>query len=594
MPGRNLFAPQTEAPVDQQNQATGRNLLAPPPTEVVEPSPPSMVDLFDQYKQGGFSGDRRAAVEELMRRTFERVGQPAQSTLGGEESQGPAFTDISPIESPAPEPKVEGLGKSTAKLAGSMVKNLPGSTLQVLNDFGQALMDPLTTANTIGNVALGAVQKLIPGEQEAEQTFNMMVEGFRDRYGSLEQLNESMANDPAGVLMDIAGIMTGGGMALRQVPKFASYGDAMVQAGNMIDPMAATGRAASKGVSAAGEGSAQIIGALTGEGPQIIKQATKGTGMTSDSSPFVAGMRGAIGEESLVTSMTEAMRTIRDNRSTRYRSQLAELGKDTTEIPMEPIKNRLTNLMGRDRYNILVDDKGKLDFSRSSIQKSERAKVREIVDDIASWGTREGDNTAMGLDILKKKLDNFYSENANTRAFVASLRDEVKNTIVKEVPEYARMTADYEKTTRLIRDLEQSLALGKKANMDTTLKKLTSAVKDDFDFRHNLLKELEDISGRSLSEEIAGLSMQGIVPKRLTGRVAAGGAVGIAGTGAASPWLLSIAALTSPRVMGEFLNSFGFGKRQVNKAIGVLKRTGAFDQAPRQAAAIAGRAEEEE
>lgn len=591
MAGRDLFAQQAPAgpaaPSTMPSRAPaprapgGRDLFTPQVSQSpqvgmqVRPEQgqrrPSMPELFEKYSLGEFTGQQRAAVEELMRRSLERV----------------------PVEKPK-EAASGNLAQRTAGLAGNMLLNLPGSTFSLLNDMGKAMLSPVATANTIGEVALGAVQKVIPGEQRAEETFDTLVKGFQQKYGSLENLNATLAEDPASVLLDMSAALTGGGTLMAKTPQLAKYGEALQKAGAAIDPIALTGRGASKVASGLGEGATQLLGVMTGEGAPVMKQALKGTGLTSETSAFVKGMRKETRPENLIADVKDALYGIKETRSARYRQALADIGADKTALDLNPIKTRLIELLGPDRYNIRITPEGKLDFSRSTVQRTERSKIQELVNDVSSWGSKPGDNTAAGLDILKKKLDDFYSENRNTRAFVTSLKDTVKKTIVDQVPKYAEMTKEYEQITRLVKDMESSLALGNRATMDTTLRKLTGAVKEDFEFRRTLLSELEQISGRKLSEEIAGLSMQSLPPKRLTGRVAAGGTAGAIGAGVISPWFLSIAATTSPRVMGEFLNAFGFSKNQVNKAVGVLKRTGAFDQAPRQAAAITGRQTEGE
>ncbi|MEA1876691.1 MAG: hypothetical protein U9N86_07490, partial [Bacteroidota bacterium] len=466
------------------------------------------------------------------------------------------------------------------------------STFNVLNEFGKALMHPMATANTIGEVVLGGVEKLIPGEQQAEQTFDMLIEGFKDKYGSLEQLNHTIANDPASVLLDISALMTSGGTLLTKVPQTAAYGDAMLQAGKTIDPILATAKASGKMVKGGKDIVQSTLGTLTGEGTQAMKIASKGEGITTESSPYLQGLRKEIPVEKVVGTMVEGLRKIKDTRSKTYRVELSKIKQNKASIDTTPIKEHLDDLMSENNYNISITDKGKLDFSRSSIQRSERTKIQEIFNDVKSWGSKQGDNTVIGLDTLKKKLDNFYSENANTRAFVTSMRNKVKDTIAEKVPEYAKMTENYKKTTDLINELEKSLSLGGKTSMTTTLKKIISVGRDDFDFRKNLVKELENITGESIMDQITGISMQDVIPERLFGRIAAGGTLGVVTTGA-NPWILTVAAATSPKVMGEFLNFMGFSKNQVNKAVNNLKKMGIFNQQTEKAIALSGRTDDE-
>ena len=62
-------------------------------------------------------------------------------------------------------------------------------------------------------MALGGVQKLIPGEQGSEQYADAMGQFVKDRFGGVENIKKTIAEDPVGLLGDVAGLLTGGGMA---------------------------------------------------------------------------------------------------------------------------------------------------------------------------------------------------------------------------------------------------------------------------------------------------------------------------------------------------------------------------------------------
>ena len=478
---------------------------------------------------------------------------------------------------------------ATADLATTALTNLPGSAVSMLNDVGTTLTHPMDTAQGLGEMAFGAAEKLIPGEQQHEQQFDTLVEAFGQKYGSLEVLNTTIAEDPASVLLDMSALLTGGGMAMAKVPGLASMGKTMAQLGEMVDPLRLAAKAGSKASDIGGGTVSRVIGATTGEGQAAIEQAKRGTGLTSETSGFVKGMRGKTSGEDVLQDAQSALGEVKRQRGETYRARLEEIGKDARNIDIRPIKQKLSELMSRKRYNITLDAEGGLDFSRSTIGRDAQGEITALIEDVSKWGTREGDNTALGLDTLKRKLDDFYHPSKNSRAFVTDLRNTVKDKIVEAVPEYATMTREYEQVTKMTNEMERALSLGDRASMDTAIRKLTSTTRDNFAFRHTLLKELEVASGRDLAAEIAGLNMAKITPRSLTGKLAAGSTGGAAVTGTISPWLASMAAVTSPRLMGEFLNAVGFAKNEVSGAISVLKKTGAFNPVPRKAAALSGR-----
>ena len=103
-------------------------------------------------------------------------------------------------------------------------KNIPSSSLEFGKNIWQAIRHPVQTAKAVGGIALGGAQKLIPGEQGSEQTFDQTVEFFKERYSGVENLKNTIANDPIGFLSDISVIASGAGGALNIASKVASTG----------------------------------------------------------------------------------------------------------------------------------------------------------------------------------------------------------------------------------------------------------------------------------------------------------------------------------------------------------------------------------
>lgn len=67
-----------------------------------------------------------------------------------------------------------------------------------------AVLHPVRTAKSIGNVALGAAEKLIPGEQSHEPYANAVGQHYKDRYGNVDKIAETVATDPVGFVTDAA------------------------------------------------------------------------------------------------------------------------------------------------------------------------------------------------------------------------------------------------------------------------------------------------------------------------------------------------------------------------------------------------------
>lgn len=296
----------------------------------------------------------------------------------------------------------------------------------------------------------------------------------------------------------------------------------------------------------------EVLGRTTGAGEGAITEAFRG------GKSFREALRGRVSQEEILEKAIGALETVRADRSTNYISRLEELGKIKKSINIQPVHDKLRQLLRS--FNIKETKEG-LEFSRSTLNKTAQKDVSEILEIVKSWGKKAGDRTPAGLDILKRRLDDFYSESKNSRAIVTALRNEVKNQLVKEVPEYAVMTGEYSKATALIKEIERALSLGKKSAADTAVRKLNSAMRENFGFRRTLLEQLSaqgEVS--NLPEEIAGEALKNIMPRGLSGL----GSIGVAGVGLYSdPRLLPLLTLASPRLVGEFVNLLGSTSRKM-------------------------------
>ncbi len=88
-------------------------------------------------------------------------------------------------------------------------KNLPGSIWNFGKTMVQPLIQPVDTAKAVGNVVMGAGEKLIPGVQEHEVYANQVANFFKDRYGSMDKVKRTTMQDPMGVAADFSGLLMG-------------------------------------------------------------------------------------------------------------------------------------------------------------------------------------------------------------------------------------------------------------------------------------------------------------------------------------------------------------------------------------------------
>jgi len=315
-----------------------------------------------------------------------------------------------------------------------------------------------------------------------------------------------------------------------------------------------------------------FLGRISGVGTGAIDEALKAASQSdatinplATKTVYDKALRGKITGEEIVDNAKTALNAIKNQRQTAYQSQLAEISKTNPPIDIKPISDELASIMGK--YNVKMTPKGKVDTSRIAMGAKGRRDIKNIIDTVMNWGSKEGDNTALGLDVLKRQLDDFYSPSSQARQFVTSIRNSVKDTIVDNVPKYAEMTKGYAEATNLIKDIEAGLMLRKQGMTgrivaDQTLRRIMSSMRDNFALRKELLNVLGAKGGQDLAAQTAGHAMRSVLPVGLAGT----GPVLIAETIYArffNPKFWPVLVASSPRVQGEFLRLFGQSMKMV-------------------------------
>ena len=326
-------------------------------------------------------------------------------------------------------------------------------------------------------------------------------------------------------------------------------------------------KVAGKAATGAADVGAGLLGTYTGTGKRFIKEAAN----PGNEANFTQYMRG--GEEGgrqIVSDAKDALQQIRQQRGDEYRTQLSALAANTAPITDAPMALNASLDDQLRKFNVRMTDDGP-DFSRSTIDRKSQGDVKNIIDLVRDWGAHPDDLQPIGLDTLKRQLDDFYSDSKNSRVMVSNLRDKVHGLITDKVPAYADMTKDYAQATGLVNELELTLSLGKKPMIDTTLRKLTSAMRDNFAFRTGLLRQLQDATGENLESSIAGYNMSSAASQGGFGKLTSGALIGSAMTHfLTGGHALSLMALSSPRIVGETLRAMGVGVRAARSIVNKL------------------------
>lgn len=335
-----------------------------------------------------------------------------------------------------------------------------------------------------------------------------------------------------------------------------------------------------KGVTkVAGRVGGEILGKTTGAGYGAIKtgyEAAKAGGQKAES--FVSALRGKTSPQSIVDEAQGGLATIKQARRVNYQQQLSDIAGNKTNLDVTPIRKAIDDNLKK--FNVTLAQDGSLDFSRSPLRFNNQAQgdITNIVNTMKDFGTREGDNIATGVDSLKKAFSDLYTPSGQARAFVQSVKNSTDNVLSK-VPGYNKLAGDYAQKSDLIDEVSRGLSLGDKVSTDTSFKKLTSALRQNNDFRKQLVDELDKASGGYLSSKIAGQQLNPIIPRGLSGVAAGLGGAGSVAFGSIVP-LIKVLAVTSPRLVGELTNALGVSARKGKILTDFLTNNGSKFNAP--------------
>lgn len=358
--------------------------------------------------------------------------------------------------------------------------------------------------------------------------------------------------------------------------------------------MEAGGGALAKGVGKAAELAGKVIkptwGRITGTGTGAIDEAiASGKKATDRLNPFASttaydkALRGEITGDEIVTTAKGALEDIVSRRGAAYRESLAKIKANPQylEQARTNLTDTLKSVTGKDGFDIKqIASKEKVEFDFSSSPLVEQQSLaKKALEDVANWK----DYTAVGLDELKKRLGTYArqaKDRSPTKALITRLEKTLGDDLNRYVPGYSDMTKGYAEATALIKDIESGLMLKKQGISgrivaDQTLRRLMSAMRDNFALRKDLLDVLGNKAGEDLSGQVAGYTMRSTIP------------LGLSGTGPAlvgeglliklvNPNLWPILVASSPRVAGEFLRMYGKMAKSVAPAGPQAGRTAGY------------------
>ena len=335
--------------------------------------------------------------------------------------------------------------------------------------------------------------------------------------------------------------------------------------GSMLSPNVISG-----GAKAVGKGIKHIAGQATFVGPKALEIAySAGKEGGEAAQAFRENITKSVDLADIIPEVKSSIDNMRAARNAGYVSDMKELGKNVTPLNFDEIDKAVA------RSTQVKTFKGQ-DLSPAT------TKIRQEMNDaIKEWRSLDPAeyHTPVGMDALKQKLGDFMENTlprTPERVVASDIYNAVRQTIIKEAPEYAPIMKAYENSSAQIKEIEKALSLGNNASADTGLRKLQSILRDNvnasYGSREQLAKYLIANGSPHLMEKLAGQSLSPYTPRglgKLAQNVGAHMAAiaAAASTGGVAPILTFMAGvpISSPRLMGNLSYLSGVAARYGEK-----------------------------
>ena len=168
--------------------------------------------------------------------------------------------------------------RSFADVPGEALANVGTSAANFYKGLLTAITNPVQTVSGVIDVGAGALQNLLPKElvdlvnqidnkpeaaKRAVDAANAVGGIYKDRYGSVEALKNTLATDPVGAAADLSTLFTGGASATARIAPTTSK--VLSTVGKYTNPLLPVTTAANYGLALSAKGAGNVVDAITGE-----------------------------------------------------------------------------------------------------------------------------------------------------------------------------------------------------------------------------------------------------------------------------------------------------------------------------------------
>jgi hypothetical protein len=415
-------------------------------------------------------------------------------------------------------------------------RNFPSSVAKMGSDLYSAVTHPIQTAIGLSDIPAGALNRAFPktigklaqtvtpeATARTNATYDQLINAYKEKYGTEEGFKQAIAQDPAGVMADLATVVAPVSGGLRSIG---------------MRPVVGAGKVASS-----------ALGLTTGVGEESVARAFK-AGAEGDKS-FMQNLRGEVPMQDVLDTAKQNLQNLKMQKNAEYKKGMTGVTNDKSVLDFSGIDSALTDAQKMTTY------KGQV---KNPAGYATYQKMQEAVDNWKKLNPSDF-HTPEGFDALKQQLGDIAQsipyEEKNAKMVANQVYNKVKTTINDQAPTYAKVMGDYSSASELINEIERALSLKDKASADTAMRKLQSLTRNNvntnYGNRLNLAQQLETQGGSPFINSLAGQSMQSLAPRGLAGV----GGLGTLGSALTNPYTLLALPFQSPRVVGTGANLAG-------------------------------------
>lgn len=378
------------------------------------------------------------------------------------------------------------------------VKNLPSTGAKVLEGVANMVAHPIDTASNALSLAAGEMGKVLPesasklinkyefnpeASQKSEQMANAVNAQYAKDYGSTEGIKRKLAEDPAGALMDLSTLASGGGALASKIPAIAKYGEMATKLGKYTNPLEMTLEAGGKGLTnlydLTSGNKAKVNAGLIGRGalgasldPTLQALANAPNNLTASqaaygvaNAPFhtLTGIGESIDQVPYFNKYKEQRALALANidsatpnkaNAEAIRNQNKAINYSIAEKSTIPVTNDVNDLVNRLPSSVIKKAK--------EFQKAETGNNNLIQNNFSYTGVSQPfmtGATAIRIGKALKEIHNGMETGQNGKVVLGNLRSDFLNTVENLSPELKTAREQYAKDSKPVNEAQVIEAL---------------------------------------------------------------------------------------------------------------------------------------